>query len=107
MGEGERRSASVGYLELLRRNRDFRQLWLGQVVSQLGDWFNTIAVYTLVLDLTGSRRAVGLVLVARFLPSIFLGPLAGVVADRASRRTIMVVSDVLRALVVLGFLFIR
>ena len=99
--------ASVGYLELLRRNRDFRQLWLGQVVSQLGDWFNTIAVYTLVLELTGSRRAVGLVLVARFLPTIVLGPLAGVVADRVSRRTIMITSDVLRALVVLGFLFIR
>ena len=99
--------AGVGYVELLRRNRDFRQLWLGQVVSQLGDWFNTIAVYTLVLELTGSRRAVGLVLVARFVPTIVLGPLAGVVADRVSRRTIMITSDVLRAVVVLGFLFVR
>ena len=44
---------SVGYLELLRENRGFRQLWLGQVVSQLGDWFDTIAVMTLVLNLTG------------------------------------------------------
>jgi predicted MFS family arabinose efflux permease len=97
----------VGYIELLRRNRDFRLLWLGQVVSQLGDWFDTIAVYTLVLKLTGSGRDVGLVLVARFLPTIFLGPLSGVLADRISRRTIMLVSDLLRALVVLGFLFIR
>jgi MFS family permease len=103
----EESGGHVGYLELLRRNRDFRQLWLGQVVSQLGDWFNTIAVYTLVLELTGSRRHVGLILVARFLPTIFLGPLSGVVADRVSRRTIMVVSDVLRAVVVLGFLFVR
>ena len=44
---------SVGYIELLRKNRDFRLLWLGQVVSQLGDWFDTIAVMTLVLNLTG------------------------------------------------------
>jgi MFS family permease len=98
---------ATGYVELLRRNRDFRLLWLGQVVSQLGDWFNTVALYTLVLEMTGSGRAVGLVLVARFLPSVVLGPLSGVVADRFNRRTVMIVSDVLRAVVVLGFLFVR
>lgn len=97
----------VGYLELLRRNRNFRQIWLGQVVSQMGDWFNTIALYTIVLDLTGSGRAVALVLVARFVPSFVIGPLSGVVADRFSRRAIMIVSDLLRAVVVLGFLLIR
>ena len=103
----EGRSAPVGYLELLRRNRDFRHLWLGQVVSQLGDWFDTIALYTIVLNLTGSGRAVGLVLVARFVPSFIIGPLSGVVADRFSRRSIMIVSDILRAVVVLGFLLVR
>lgn len=97
-----------GYLELLRSNRNFRQLWLGQVVSQLGDWFNTIALYTLLSNLTqSSGRAIGLVLVARFLPSFIVGPLSGVVADRFSRRTIMIVSDILRAVVVLGFLLVR
>lgn len=98
---------SVGYVALLRGNRNFRQLWLGQVVSQLGDWFDTLALFTLVLKLTGSGRAVGLVLVARFLPSVVLGPLSGVVADRFSRRTTMISSDVARAIVVLGFLFVR
>ena len=100
-------STSVGYIDLLRRNRSFRQLWLGQVVSQLGDWFDTIALYTIILNLTGSGRDVGLLLVARFIPSFFFGALSGVVADRFSRRTIMIVSDVLRAVVVLGFLFVR
>ena len=91
---GERGGASskTGYVALLRENRGFRLLWLGQVVSQLGDWFNTIAVYTLVLNLTDSGRAIGLVLVARFLPTVVIGPLAGVVADRYSRRRIMIVS---------------
>ncbi len=97
----------AGYIELLRGNRDFRQVWLGQVVSQMGDWFNTIALYTIILNLTGSGRAVGLLLVARFLPSFVFGSLSGVVADRFSRRTIMIVSDLLRAVVVLGFLFVR
>ena len=97
----------AGYIELLRSNRAFRQVWLGQVVSQMGDWFNTIALYTIILNLTGSGRDVGLLLVARFLPSFVFGPLSGVLADRFSRRSIMIVSDLLRALVVLGFLFVR
>lgn len=98
---------ATGYVELLRRNRDFRLLWSGQVISQLGDWFDTIALFTLVLRLTGSGRAVGLVLVARFLPSVVLGPLSGVVADRFNRRHVMIASDAARAAVVLGFLFVR
>jgi MFS family permease len=98
---------TVGYVDLLRRNRNFRQLWLGQVVSQMGDWFDTIALYTIILNLTGSGRDVGLLLVARFVPSFLFGPVSGVVADRFSRRSIMIWSDMLRALVVLGFLFVR
>jgi MFS family permease len=97
----------VGYIDLLRRNRSFRQLWLGQVVSQMGDWFNTIALYTIILQLTGSGRDVGLLLVARFVPSFLFGSISGVIADRFSRQKIMIVSDLLRALVVLGFLFVR
>ena len=97
-----------GYLELLRGNRNFRLLWLGQVVSQLGDWFDTIALYTLLSKLTtDSGRAIGLLLVARFLPSFIVGTLSGVIVDRFSRRTIMIVSDLMRALVVLGFLLVR
>src|SRR5678816_1204105 len=97
----------VGYIDLLRSNRSFRQLWLGQVVSQMGDWFDTIALYTIILNLTGSGRDVGLLLVARFVPSFLCGPLSGVIADRFSRQKIMIVTDILRAVVVLGFLFVR
>lgn len=106
-GEIAEANPPSGYIELLRSNRGFRQLWLGQVVSQLGDWFNTIAVYTIILNLTGSGRNIGLLLVARFLPSFIFGSLSGVVADRFSRRSIMIISDLSRALVVLGFIFVR
>ncbi len=100
--------APSGYVELLRGNRNFRLLWLGQVVSQLGDWFDTIALYTLLSKLTtDSGRAIGLLLVARFVPSFIVGTLSGVLVDRFSRRTIMIVSDLMRALVVLGFLLVR
>jgi MFS family permease len=107
ISKGFETPAPVGYIELLRRNRGFRQLWLGQVVSQMGDWFNTIALYTIILNLTGSGRDIGLLLVARFVPSFVCGPLSGVVADRFSRRSIMILSDLLRAVVVLGFLFVK
>jgi len=103
----EKLPTQVGYIDLLRRNRSFRQLWLGQVVSQMGDWFDTIALYTIILKLTGSGRDIGLLLVARFVPSFFFGPISGVIADRFSRQRIMIVSDILRAFVVLGFLFVR
>ena len=101
------RPPDTGYVALLRGNRGFRYLWLGQVVSQMGDWFDTIAVYTIALELTGSSRSVALIMVARFLPSVIMGPLSGVVADRFSRRSIMITADLLRALVVLGFLLVR
>ncbi|MCM3900648.1 MAG: MFS transporter, partial [Pyrinomonadaceae bacterium] len=107
VGKSLRAIQPVGYIELLRNNYAFRQLWLGQVVSQMGDWFNTIALYTIILNLTGSGRDVGLLLVARFLPSFVFGPLSGVLADRFSRRTIMIISDLLRAGVVLGFILVR
>jgi len=100
-------TTSAGYIELLRGNRNFRQLWLGQVVSQMGDWFDTIALYTIILNLTGSGRHIGLLMVARFVPSFVFGSLSGVVADRFNRRTIMILSDLLRAVVVLGFLLVR
>ncbi len=105
--QSRKREPTIGYGELLRGNRSFRFLWLGQVVSQMGDWFDTIAVYTIALRLTGSSRSVALIMVARFLPSVVMGPLSGVVADRFSRRSIMITADLLRAVVVLGFLFVR
>ena len=98
---------SVGYLELLRENPDFRNLMIGRFISQMGDWFNSVALFTLLLNLTGSGESVAIVLIIKLLPTFFFGPLAGVVADRFNRKTIMLVTDVLRGLLVLGFLLIR
>ena len=98
---------AVGYVELLRNNHNFRRLWLGRLISQTGDWFNSVALFTLLLNLTGSGEAVGLVLIIKLLPQFFAGPIAGVVADRFNRKTIMIVADVMRGLLVLGFLLVR
>ncbi len=79
---------SVGYLELLRRNPAFRRIWLGGVVSLMGDWFTAIALFSMTLELTGKAEALGLVLIARFIPTVLFGAMAGVVADRLPRRSV-------------------
>jgi predicted MFS family arabinose efflux permease len=94
----------AGFWRLLRENRNYRRLWLGQVVSEVGDHFNTIACLSLTLHMTGSGLAVGGVMMARTLPALVGGPLAGVALDRADRRLIMIASDVARAAVALAFL---
>jgi MFS family permease len=95
------------YLNLLRSNRNFRLLFIGQTVSQLGDWFNAVAVYALLLDLTGSATAVAWMLIVQFLPMALVGPLAGVVVDRVNRRRVMIASDILRGFVILGLLLVK
>ena len=91
----------------MRDNRNFRTLYAANAVSQLGDWFNVVALFSLLLELTGKGEAVAFALLTRFVPMFLAGPAAGIVADRLSRRAIMIVSDVLRAGLVLCLLFIR
>lgn len=98
---------AVGYIQLLRSNDGFRNLFIGQLISQTGDWFNSVALFTLLLSLSGSGEAVGYILIIKLLPSFFAGPLAGVVADRFNRKTIMIVADIVRGFLVLGFLFVQ
>ena len=98
---------SSPYLSLLRTNRNFRLLYIGQTVSQLGDWFNTVAVYALLLDLTGSATAVAWMLIVQLLPITIVGPMAGVVVDRLNRRRIMIAADILRGCLILGLLLVR
>ena len=95
------------YLALLRNNRNFRLLYIGQTISQLGDWFNSVAVFALLLDLTGSATAVAWMMIVQFLPVAIVGPMAGVVVDRVDRRRLMIVADLLRGVLVLGLLLVR
>jgi MFS family permease len=97
----------TGYLVLLRKNHDFRNLWYGQIISLLGDWFNLIASASLIAQLTGSGLAIGGLFVVRMLAPFLISPLAGVIADRFNRKRILILTDLTRAAVVLGFLLVR
>jgi hypothetical protein len=94
-------------LALVRSNRNFRLLWFGQIVSQLGDWFNVVALYALLFELTGSATAVAGMMVMQLLPVALVGPVSGVVVDRFDRRRIMIAADLLRGAAVLGLLMVR
>lgn len=93
------------YITLLRNNSDYTRLWLSGAVSQMGDWFNVIVLLALVSRYTnGSGIAVSLFLLARIVPPLLVTPYAGVLADRLNRKTIMIATDILRAIIVLMFL---
>lgn len=95
------------YYRLVRDNRNFRLLWLAQIVSEIGDWLYAIAIYSLLLEFTGSAKSVALAFVLQVLPQIFVAPTAGVLNDRLSRRRVMIFADWTRALIVLGMLLVR
>ena len=97
---------------VLKDNPEFRKLWLAQVVSSAGDWFNRMAVLALIGDLGGPSIGQGLgalfavEFTLRLLPTALFSPVAGPIADRLSRRGVMITTDILRAGIVLGFLLV-
>ncbi len=93
------------FTTLLRENRNYRYTWMGQVVSEIGDHFNNIAVFSLALAVTHSGLVVSGIMLARAIPAIMAGPLAGVLLDRINRRRIMIASDLVRAVIAAGFIF--
>ncbi len=91
------------YIQLLRNNPGFARLWSAQVVSLLGDWFNMVVLSSLVARYAGENAGIAVsgFLLARMLPPLIVSPIAGVLADRFNRKHLLIVSDVLRAVVVL------
>ena len=92
------------FVQLLKHNRNYRYTWAGQVVSEIGDHFNNIAVFSLALAVTHSGMVVTGVMLSRAIPAVLAGPLAGVVLDRMDRKRIMIASDLIRTVVALGFI---
>ncbi len=100
-------TTDLSYYTLLKRNKQFRRIWLAQVVSELGDWLNLVALLQLVARYSTKAQSIGLVLILQTLPFVVWTPISGYVADLWNRKHIMMVMDVLRALVVLGFLLVN
>ncbi len=97
----------ASYVRLVRYNDNFRRLWLAQIVSEIGDWFYTLAIYSLLLQLTGRASSVALALVLQVLPQTCIGPAAGVINDRVRRKRVMITADVARMVIVFSMLLVR
>jgi MFS family permease len=80
----------------LALNGSFSALWVGQLISLFGDRIHQVALAFLVLGVTNSPLAVGLVFLAATLPNLLFGPIAGTFVDRWDHKEVMVVSDLLR-----------
>jgi len=92
------------FFRLLQRNRNYRFTWSGQVVSEIGDHFNNIAVFSLAMEHGDPGLVVTGVMLSRAIPAVMVGPFAGILLDRFDRRRIMIASDLIRAVVALGFI---
>lgn len=98
------RTALHPYISIIR-NRVYRPLWLGQIVSNLGDTFHYIALVVLLFRLTGSGTTLAALALAQIGVTLAVGPLAGVVADRFDRRAVMIAADISRAALATGLAF--
>ena len=97
----------ASYWRLVRGNRNFRLLWTAQIVSEMGDWFYSVAIFSFLLELTGSAQMVSLAFLMQVLPQCFMAPTAGVINDRISRRKVMMFADWSRAAIVLAMMLVR
>jgi len=103
---GAKSYSLAAYARLLSGNRDFRLLWFSQIVSEIGDWLYAVAIYSLLLELTGEAKSVGFAVVLQLLPQVFMAPTAGLLNDRLSRRAVMIFADICRIFIVLAMLLV-
>jgi len=94
----------IGYWGLISTNSKFRRLWLASVISMLGEWFNTIALFLLIFKYTNSEFLLGILFTIRMLCFALLQPISGLLADRFNRKYIMIWSNVFQIFLALGFL---
>jgi MFS family permease len=94
----------TGFLGLLRDNRNYKFMWSGQIVSEVGDHYNNVAVFALALSNTGSGLVVAGILISRAICAVLAGPIAGVLLDRMDRKRIMIISDLVRAVIAIIFI---
>jgi MFS family permease len=92
------------FTRLLGHNRNYRFTWIGQIVSEVGDHFNNVAVLSLAITATHNGAVIAGIMLSRAIPAVLAGPVAGVLLDRFDRKRIMIVSDLVRGVVALGFI---
>ena len=95
-----------GYAEFFFSNAKFRRLWAASVISLLGEWFNTIALFFLILEYSGSEFLLGILFSVRMALFAISQPVNGLLADRFSRKSLMLWANLLQVGLALSFLLV-
>ncbi len=95
-----------GYIEFFLSNSKFRRLWAASVISLLGEWFNTIALFFLILEYSGSEFLLGILFSVRMALFAISQPINGLLADRISRKKLMLWSNIFQVFLALSFLLV-
>src|SRR5881275_2673953 len=94
------RISIASYVRLLRSNRNFRRLWLAQMISETGDWFYMVTLYAMLLEFTGKAATLGIAFALQVAPQALTGPISGVINDRLPRRSVMIATDLARFFII-------
>lgn len=97
---------SKGYIEFFSSNARYRRLWAASVISLLGEWFNTIALFLLILEYSGSEFLLGILFSVRMFLFAISQPINGLLADRLNRKSLMFWSNNMQIVLALTFLFV-
>ena len=95
-----------GYFEFFLSNPKFRRLWAASVISLLGEWFNTIALFFLIIEYSGSEFLLGILFSVRMALFAISQPINGLLADRFSRKSLMLWANLLQVGLALSFLLV-
>jgi MFS family permease len=91
-------------VNVLRTNRDFRRLWVAGLISDIGDWMLLVALPVVVYQATGSTMGTALAFLMELIPVLLVTPIAGRLADRGNRRTLLVTVSLIQAVLLLPLL---
>ncbi len=94
------------YLAVLANHRSFRNLWVSQLVANFGDWVGILAVYAIIQQYAESPFLLGLIIIVKMMSFALFSPIAGYITDTYDRKSVMFWSDIARAVLVAGFIFI-
>ncbi|MED5496526.1 MAG: MFS transporter [Candidatus Thermoplasmatota archaeon] len=92
------------YVRLVRENKTYRQFWLAAFISMFGEWFNTIALFLLILKYTDSELLLGILMAVRMGCFALMQPFFGLLADRVNRKKLMIITNVLQMFLALVFI---
>lgn len=96
--------ADNAYIRLVRENKTYRQFWLAAFISMFGEWFNTIALFLLILKYTDSELLLGILMAVRMGCFALTQPFFGLLADRINRKRLMIITNILQMFLALAFI---